>query len=82
MLGWTLSKEVSGHPITLQERDAMKDPGINNNNKNVISSQTLYLCLAQCLSAFLVRQNRELYLYAFSIPDRKKRLVHPDNRGI
>ena len=81
MLGWTLSKEVSGRPITLQESDEMKDPGINN-NKNGLSSQTPCLCLAQCLSAFPVRPNRELYLYVFSIPDRKKRLVHPDNQGI
>jgi hypothetical protein len=82
VFGWTLSKEVSRHHY----RGARPgwdevNPGINN-NKNLISSQTLYLCLEQCLSAFLVRPNHELHLYAFSIPDRKKRLVHLGNRGI
>jgi hypothetical protein len=47
-----------------------------------IKTQNLYLCLGRYLSAFLVFPNRELHLYASLIPHQKKRLVHPDNRGI
>ena len=47
-----------------------------------ISSQTLYLCPARYLSAFLVRPGRERRLCVFSILARKKTLVDLDNQGI